>query len=208
MVLVLLLFEVNIGYFGIEGSNHAVIVDSWFGYIKCVLGISKFGFQAITMIKTGTKGYYKQELQDKLKGDDITRGEHVAAITTLYGVKMIALAYRAKYDNGKKAKAKKGNFIINFLATDCVTTLPGIREENKRHHPNGTRSPSKFSNCCKFVEEYYDGITDSNIVDCNAQFLLGIEEAVLTTSIFKTIPCYILGVYASNDFGIARDFSP
>ena len=60
MVLVLLLFEVNIGYFGIEGSNHAVIVDSWFGYIKCVLGISKFGFQAITMIKTVNVGYCKQ----------------------------------------------------------------------------------------------------------------------------------------------------
>ena len=31
----------------------------------------------------------------------------MAAVTATNGVKMIALAYRAKSDNGKKAKAKK-----------------------------------------------------------------------------------------------------
>ena len=78
------------------------------------------------MIKAGTEGYCKQELKDKLKVDDIPRGEYVAAVTNIDGVNMIALAYHEKSDNGKKAKAKKANFLSSFLATDCVTTLPGI----------------------------------------------------------------------------------
>ena len=79
--------------------------------------MSKLGLQAITMIKTGTAGYCKQQLQDKIKGGDIPRGVHVDGVTTLDGFNMIALAYRAKYDNGKKSKAKKANFISYFLAT-------------------------------------------------------------------------------------------
>ena len=42
---------------GIEGSNRFVIVDSWFIGIRYVIGLSKLGFRAITMIKTGTAGY-------------------------------------------------------------------------------------------------------------------------------------------------------
>ena len=53
------------------------------------------------------------------------------AVTTLDGFNMIALAYGEQSDNGKKAKAKKENFIRYFLATDCVTKLPGIPEEKK-----------------------------------------------------------------------------
>ena len=49
---------------------------------------------------------------------------------------------------------------------------------------------------------------DYDIVNRNAQFILGIEEAVRTTSIFKVIPCFILGFYASNDFGLSRAFIP
>ena len=49
---------------------------------------------------------------------------------------------------------------------------------------------------------YYD------IVNFNAKFILGNEESVLTTSIFKITPCSILGVYASNDFGLAISFRP
>ena len=63
-------------------------------------------------------------------------------------------------------------------------------------------------NSYKFVEEYYDGMPDSDIVNSNAQFLLGIEEAVRTTSIFKGISCSILGVYASNAFGLERALIP
>ena len=49
---------------------------------------------------------------------------------------------------------------------------------------------------------YYD------IVNFNAKFILGNEESVLTTSIFKGIPCFIIGVYASNAFVLSRAFSP
>ena len=49
---------------------------------------------------------------------------------------------------------------------------------------------------------YYD------IVNFNAKFILGNEESVLTTSIFKGTPCSILGVYTSNDFVLAREFIP
>ena len=48
----------------------------------------------------------------------------------------------------------------------------------------------------------------SDIFNHNTQFLLGIEEDVATTSIFKRMPCSILVVYASNYFGLARAFSP
>ena len=41
---------------GIEGSNCAIIADSWFGVIRFVLGISKLVFQDIMMIKTESVG--------------------------------------------------------------------------------------------------------------------------------------------------------
>ena len=91
-----------------------MIEDRWFGGIRCALGMSKFGFQSIAIIKTGTPGYCKQKLKDKLKRYNIPREEHVAAATNLNGLKMIALTYRTKSDNGKKAKAKKANFLIYF----------------------------------------------------------------------------------------------
>ena len=53
------------------------------------------------------------------------------AVTTLYVVKMIALAYREKYDNKKKEKSKKANFLRMFLAKDCVTTISGTPSEKK-----------------------------------------------------------------------------
>ena len=79
-------------------------------------------------------------------------GEHVAAVTNINEVKMIALAYSEKYDNGKKAKAKKAKFLSYFLATEFVTTLLGIPEEKKRQHADGTRDPLKLINRCKFAE--------------------------------------------------------
>ena len=100
------------------------------------------------------------------------------AVTNLDGVKMIALTYCAKYDDDKKAEANKSNFIRQFLETYCVTTIPGIPADKKQNYPDRKRSPYNFINCCKFVKEYYDGIPDSDIVNCNAQFLLGIEGAV------------------------------
>ena len=113
-----------------KGINCAVIEYSWFGVIKCVIGLSKLVLQAITMIKTGTAGYYKQELKDKLKGDDITRGEHVAGLTTLDRVKMRALAYHAKHDHGKKVKYKKANFRNYFFGNRlCHNTTRYPRTE-------------------------------------------------------------------------------
>ena len=46
------------------------------------------------------------------------------------------------------------------------------------------------------------------IVNRNAQFLIGIEEAIQTTNIFKRIPCSVIGVYAANSFALANKFSP
>ena len=66
------------------------------------------------MIKTEPAGFCKKVLQDKLKGCTIPREVHVAAVTALDGVKMIEVSYRAEYDNGKKAKAKKFNFLSYF----------------------------------------------------------------------------------------------
>ena len=65
----------------------------------------------------------------------------MSELTTIDGVKMIALAYRAKSDNGKKAKAKKANFLSYFLETHYVTTLPGIPADKKQHYPDGKITP-------------------------------------------------------------------
>ena len=121
---------------------------------------------------------------------------------------MIALVYCARSDNSKKANAKKANYKLFFGQTECDSTLPGIPAEKKLHHTDGTKSPSKFIDHCKFVEEYYAGMSASDIVTCNSQFLLCIEDSVWSTSIFKRISCYILVVYDKNAFGLARTFIP
>ena len=48
---------------------------------------------------------------------------------------------------------------------------------------------------------------DSDIINRNTQFLLGIEDAVRTKSIFKIIPCSIIGFYAENYFGLEKPLS-
>ena len=98
----------------------------------------------------------------------------MSAVTTLNGVKMIALAYHEKSDNGKKEKANKSNFLFYFLATECVTTLTGMHAERNGHYPDGKISPSKFIKGCKFLEEYSDGMPASDTVNRYAQFLLRI----------------------------------
>ena len=65
----------------------------------------------------------------------------MAAVTILDGFNMIALAYREKPDNGMKAKAKKAKFLGYFLATGCVTILPGIQLYKEENYTDGTRSP-------------------------------------------------------------------
>eukprot|EP00957_Ditylum_brightwellii_P091098 6935481-Ditylum_brightwellii.AAC.1 len=68
------------------------------------------------MIKTGSSGYCKDELKNKLMGDDIECGAHSVATTTVDAVKLIALAYGSKSKKGKKIKQPK--------QTSTVTSLP------------------------------------------------------------------------------------
>eukprot|EP00957_Ditylum_brightwellii_P018313 1379130-Ditylum_brightwellii.AAC.1 len=48
----------------------------------------------------------------------------------------------------------------------------------------------------------------SDIVNRNAQFLIGVKEVIRTTNIFKRIPCSVIGVYAANSVALANKFSP
>eukprot|EP00957_Ditylum_brightwellii_P151466 11534633-Ditylum_brightwellii.AAC.1 len=63
-----------------------VVCNSWFGGIKLLLGLRKTGLHSISMIKTGSSRYCKDELKEKLMGDDIERGAHSVATTTVDGV--------------------------------------------------------------------------------------------------------------------------
>eukprot|EP00957_Ditylum_brightwellii_P001842 142043-Ditylum_brightwellii.AAC.1 len=96
------------------------------------------------MIKTGSSGYCKDKLKEKLMGDDIERSAQSVATTTVDGVKLIALAYQGRSEKGKKNKATKKNFYSYFLASKCITALDGKAAEKKLHYPNGSRAPSKF----------------------------------------------------------------
>eukprot|EP00957_Ditylum_brightwellii_P069888 5307466-Ditylum_brightwellii.AAC.1 len=66
-------------------------------------------------------------------GDDIERGAHSVATTTVDGIKLIALAYWDKSEIGKKNKATKTNFYSYFLASERITTL-----DEKPAEKNGT----------------------------------------------------------------------
>eukprot|EP00957_Ditylum_brightwellii_P084119 6394892-Ditylum_brightwellii.AAC.1 len=107
-----------------------------------------------------------------------------------------------------KSKAKKSNFYSYFIATDCVTTLDGKPTGKKHHYPDVSHAPSKFVKRNFLVEEYYDDMPATDIVNKHAQFLLGIEEAIHTKYIFKRIPYSIIGQWAANSFGMARAYSP
>ena len=74
------------------------------------------------------------------------------------------------------------------MAAYYAKTVPVIPADKKLNDLDGTISQSNIINCCKFVEEYYDGMPSSDIVNRNVQFLLGVEEAVQTTRIFKKHP--------------------
>eukprot|EP00957_Ditylum_brightwellii_P027477 2077084-Ditylum_brightwellii.AAC.1 len=91
----------------------------------------KIGLHGKTIIRTGTAGYYKKELINHLRIDNIEEGEHICEVSTIDGVKMVALVHRAKSDHGVKSKQKKENFLSNFCAMDCIITLPGEPAEKK-----------------------------------------------------------------------------
>eukprot|EP00957_Ditylum_brightwellii_P124154 9464220-Ditylum_brightwellii.AAC.1 len=60
--------------------------DSWFGGIRLLLGLRKIGLHSISMIKMGSSGCCKDELKEKLMGDDIEHGAHSVATITVDGV--------------------------------------------------------------------------------------------------------------------------
>ena len=80
----------------------------------------------------------------------------------------------------------------------------GTPAEKLRHRPDGTRAPSKFVQRPKLVEEYYDGMPQTDIVNRNAQHLLAIEEAIRTSSFKHRIVCSILGTWVSNSWSMGR----
>eukprot|EP00957_Ditylum_brightwellii_P163065 12417388-Ditylum_brightwellii.AAC.1 len=145
------------------------------------------GLHNIPLIKTGSVGFCKEELQKKLMGDDTEQGSQALAKTTIDGVELIALAYCGKSHHGKKSNTKKSNFYSYFNATDCVMTLDGNAAEKKLHYPDDSCLPSKFVKRNVLTEEYYDAMLAANIFNRHAQFLLGIEEAIHTKDIFKRI---------------------
>ena len=138
---------------GITGIDCVVIADSWFGGVRLPPGLRKMGLHNISMIKTGSAGFCKEELQKKLMGDDTEQGSQALAKTTIDGVELIALAYCGKSHHGKKSNTKKSNFYSYFIATDCVTTLDGKPAEKKHHYPDGSHAPSKFVKRNVLVEE-------------------------------------------------------
>eukprot|EP00957_Ditylum_brightwellii_P158289 12048749-Ditylum_brightwellii.AAC.1 len=97
----------------------------------------KIGLHNISNIKSGSASFYKTELQEKLMGNDVEHGAHAIAISEINGMKLTALAY-------------SGNC---YVATGCISTLPGKPAEKKRYHPEGSRSPSKCIPCCKMIKE-------------------------------------------------------
>eukprot|EP00957_Ditylum_brightwellii_P170835 13003018-Ditylum_brightwellii.AAC.1 len=176
----------------IQGTNRVVIADSCFGGMRLPKGLMTIGLQNISNIKSSSTGFCKKELQEKLMGDDVERGAHAIATITIDGLKLTALAYREKSNCHRKSKAKKSNFYSYYIATDCCTTLPGKPAE-KRYCPDGSRAPSKLIPWCNMVEEYYAGMPVSDIVNGNAQFVLGIGEVIRTTDIKICIACSAVG---------------
>eukprot|EP00957_Ditylum_brightwellii_P065752 4988046-Ditylum_brightwellii.AAC.1 len=102
---------------GITGTSCVVIADSWFGEVRLPPGLRKMGLHNISMIKTGSAGFCKE--------DDIEQGSHALAKTSIDGVELVTLAHCGKSHHGKKSNVKKSNFYSYFIATDCVTTLYG-----------------------------------------------------------------------------------
>ena len=187
---------------GIEGSNRIVIADSWFANLSLFRGLRKLGLHLIGMIKQGDGGFPKLGLCKLLDRDDKVRGSHVTAVTEIDNEKVIGLAWKGKSDKGNKGRKKKF-WMSTFIASDCTTTLPGNGAEKKRHTKDGKRAPSVFVPRPKLVEAYYNAMPGTDIVNRNAQFLIGVEEAVRTSDIHKRMCCTVLGTWMANAYGMA-----
>ena len=187
---------------GIEGSNRIVIADSWFANLSLFRGLRMLGLHLLGMIKQGDGGFPKLGLCKLLDKDEKARGSHVTAVTEINLQKVIALAWKGKSDKGNKGRKKKF-WMSTFIASDCTTTLPGTGAEKKRHTKDGKRAASVFVPRPKLVEAYYNGMPGTDIVNRNAQFLIGVEEAVRTNDIHKRMCCTVLGTWMANAYGMA-----
>ena len=98
--------------------------------------------------------------------------------------------------------------MLTFIASDCTTTLSGPPAEKKRHTPSGTRVKSVFVNRPKLVSDYYQGMPGTDIVNRNAQFLIGLESAIRSRNIHKRMCCTVLGTWMANAYGMAMKFLP
>ena len=187
---------------GIEGSNRIVIADSWFANLSLFRGLRKLGLHLIGMIKQGDGGFPKLGLCKLLDKDEKQRGSHVTAVTEIENEKVIGLAWKGKSDKGNKGRKKKF-WMSTFIASDCTTTLAGNGAEKKRHTKDGRRAPSVFVPRPKLVEAYYNAMPGTDIVNRNAQFLIGVEEAIRTGDIHKRMCCTVLGTWMANAYGMA-----
>ena len=58
------------------------------------------------------------------------------------------------------------------------------------------------------MEEYYNGMPGTDIVNRNAQYLIGIEEAVRTKDVFKRMACTVIGTWVANAYGMTCKWYP
>jgi hypothetical protein len=193
---------------GIEGSNRIVIADSWFANLALLRGLRSIGIHLIGMIKQGDGGFPKKGLCALLdEPGKEARGSHAVATIEIDGEPVIGLAWKGKSDRGRKGKKKKF-WMSTFIASDCTTTIAGTPAEKKRHTKDGQLAPSVFVPRPKLVEDYYNAMPGTDIVNRNAQFLIGMEDAVRTSDISKRMACTILSTWMANGYGIAKKFFP
>ena len=194
---------------GINGSGRIVIANSWFANLALFGGIRKQGLHLIGMIKQGDGGFPKKGLCAELeKEENSLRGSHTTATTTIDGEKAIAVAWKGKSEKGRKGRKKKAFWMSTFIATDCTTTLPGAPAEKKRHHINGKKAPSVHVPRPKLVEDYYNGMPGTDIVNRNAQFLIGLEGSIRTSDVSIRLASTILSTWMANSYGMAMKFLP
>ena len=189
------------------GSGRIVIADSWFANLSLFRGLRSKGLHMIGMIKTGNAGFPKKGLCMELEKEDVIRGSHATARSIIDEERVIALAWRGKSDKGNKGK-KKTFWMSTFLASDCTTTLPGTPAEKKRHTITMEKAPSVFVPRPKLVEDYYNGMPGTDIVNRNAQFLIGMEGSVRTTDVNIRMATTILSTWMANSYGMAMKFLP
>ena len=191
----------------IEGTNRIVIADSWFANLSLYRGLQHLGLHLIGMIKQGDGGFPKAGLCKLLDVEGKERGSHVVAETSVDDKKVIAVAWKGKSDKYRKGKKRKF-WMSTFIASDCTTTLPGPPAEKKRHTPEGARVNSVFVPRPKLVADYYHGMPGTDIVNRNAQFLIGLEAAIRTQNIHKRMFCTVLGTWMANAYGMAMKYYP